>query len=350
MTTTPAAASSPVIDHAEHGGRLHTGMEHRADSHRREDAGRVESEHVALAARIVGDHDTSSGGVLDPSGRLLVEQPTPEARRSLTDDESVHPHRAGTDRGAQTRRAELEPAAETIGEIVVGRSVAGVGRLDQRRELGVQVVIGFGSEPFPCGVEGVGVMSSPTKRMQLDERTRAHVADHLGGSDRTESATLRDVGARGEAMEESGGEEIARSGRVDDGRHRDGGHLDELVARDHHASLRPAGDDGHRAFVAQRGHGVVERLQLVQRQQLVFVAEEQVDAVGDETAEVVTMAIDAERVGQRQRHGAVVLVRNLRGMAERRLGIVAIVEVALHVEHLALGDGLLVEIVDAQHR
>ncbi len=149
-------------------------MEHRADPHRREHPRRVECEHIALAARVVGDDHTARCGVLDPPRRLLVEQPSAEAGRGLADDQSVHPHRAGADCGAQARGAELESTGETGGEVIARRLVTGSGRVDQRRELGSQVVVGFGGEPRPGGVEQVGVThrheAYATRRVVADPR------------------------------------------------------------------------------------------------------------------------------------------------------------------------------------
>ena len=57
------------------------------------------------------------------------------------------------------------------------------------------------------------------------------------------------------------------------------------------------------------------------------------------------MTVDAERVRQRQRHLRPLPWAHRRRVPERLLGIVAVVEVALHVQHLAGGDGVLVEVV-----
>ncbi len=62
------------------------------------------------------------------------------------------------------------------------------------------------------------------------------------------------------------------------------------------------------------------------------------------------MAVDAERVAQGERHEAIVAVSDLRGVAESGLGIVTVVQVALHVQH---GTGChrgLIDVVDAQQR
>ena len=60
------------------------------------------------------------------------------------------------------------------------------------------------------------------------------------------------------------------------------------------------------------------------------------------------MTVDAERVGQRQRHHPPVLVGDLGGAPERLLGLGPVVQVALHVQHAPVGDGGLVDVVDAE--
>ena len=114
VTTTPAAASSPVIDHASTGVGCDAGMDHRADTERGEHTGGVEGEDVALAARVVGDDHAALRGVRDRPGLFAVEQPLAEPGRGLADHEAVHPHRTGADRGTQPGGAELQTAGEAL--------------------------------------------------------------------------------------------------------------------------------------------------------------------------------------------------------------------------------------------
>ena len=62
------------------------------------------------------------------------------------------------------------------------------------------------------------------------------------------------------------------------------------------------------------------------------------------------MALDAERVAERQRHLAPVVVGDVGGHPERLLGIGTVEQVALHVEHLAVGDRRRVDVVGMQQR
>ena len=83
-------------------------------------------------------------------------------------------------------------------------------------------------------------------------------------------------------------------------------------------------------------------------EQLVVVAEEQVDAILHQRPEVVAVTVDAERVRQGQRHHPPMGVGDLGGTPERRFGLVAVEQVALHVQHVRVGDDRLVDVVDAE--
>ena len=60
---------------------------------------------------------------------------------------------------------------------------------------------------------------------------------------------------------------------------------------------------------------------LVQRADLGFVREEDVDLLGHERPPFGPVAVDAERVGERQRDFVPRLVRDARGLAVRLLGL-----------------------------
>ncbi len=125
-------------------------MDHRTDAQRGEHAGRVERERIALAPSVVGDHDTTLGGVRDRPRLFRVEQPLAQAGRGLTDHETVHPHRPRSDGGAQPGGAELETAGEMLGEFV---AVAALGTLDQVGELDGDVGIRLAGQPEVRGSE-----------------------------------------------------------------------------------------------------------------------------------------------------------------------------------------------------
>ena len=63
-------------------------------------------------------------------------------------------------------------------------------------------------------------------------------------------------------------------------------------------------------FQVERAREMVERLVPEIRDSMHVIAEQQVDIVGHQRAEVVAMAVDAERIRQCQRHLAASAVRN----------------------------------------
>ena len=101
--------------------------------------------------------------------------------------------------------------------------------------------------------------------------------DDLGGRQRAEPAAGGHVAAPREAGEESGGEHVARAGRVDEPRDREGGRLPCALAFDHDAALLGAGDDSEHALGAQRVERLVEMRRLVERQQFVGIGEQRID-------------------------------------------------------------------------
>ncbi|CAB4853160.1 unannotated protein [freshwater metagenome] len=62
------------------------------------------------------------------------------------------------------------------------------------------------------------------------------------------------------------------------------------------------------------------------------------------------MAIHTERIAERQRHLTSVSVSDGCSKTERFLGLGAVVEVALHIQHLAGGNGGLIDVGRAQQR
>ena len=74
----------------------------------REDLGGVAGEHVGLVPGVVPDDHRATG-------QALVQQVRGQTGRGLTDDDPVHPVRAGPDRSAQPSGAELQAAAEGVG-------------------------------------------------------------------------------------------------------------------------------------------------------------------------------------------------------------------------------------------
>ncbi len=80
-----------------------------------------------------------------------------------------------------------------------------------------------------------------------------------------------------------------------------------------------------------------ERVLLIQAGDLDLVGEQDVDMPGDQLTERFAMAVDAERVRQRQRHLPPGGMRRLRRLVERRLRRRRIEQVAFQICHLRRG-------------
>jgi len=74
----------------------------------------------------------------------------------------------------------------------------------------------------------------------------------------------------------------------------DGRHLDDIVMGDDDRTPGPERDRGQTAVGAHRRHRLIEGVGLVEGDELVGVAEEQVHLVGDEGAEIVAVPVHAE--------------------------------------------------------
>ena len=182
---------------------------------------------------------------------------------------------------------------------------------------------------------------SSSERRQVGERRLgpgAEVADHLGGRQRAEAARGPEVVAVGEPEQEAGGEEVAGAGGVDDALDRAGVDHVHLVAGDDHRALLAAGERRDLALARHLLQGVVERVDPVERRDLVLVREQDVDVVLEQVEELVAVALDAERVGEGERHAVAGVVRGAGGPAERVLGVGLVPEVALEEQHLRAGE------------
>jgi nitrate/nitrite transport system ATP-binding protein len=162
--------------------------------------------------------------------------------------------------------------------------------------------------------------------------TGSQVGDHLAGGHGRHLPGRGQVGAPSPPGEEAGGVEVARSRGVDHrGRH--DRHVDALTlgGEDHRAPLG-AGQACDGAVAAHAPRRLLEVVDLVQRADLGLVGEEDVDAVLDELEELEAVAVDAERVGERERHGGPRLAGGVHGDADRLLGHRCVPEVPLGVD------------------
>ncbi len=158
--------------------------------------------------------------------------------------------------------------------------------------------------------------------------------DHLAGSEAPGLQCGLEVAFAGDGEEEAGGEEVAGAGDVDHFGHGIGRHGDDLAIVDRHGALLTHGDGGELGILGDGLHGAVE-IGLVQRLQLFDIAEDDVHGLGpDQVEELVAVAVDAERVAERERGRPVVLVGVVGGLHERLLGLGRIPQKPFHV-----GDG-----------
>jgi hypothetical protein len=93
----------------------------------------------------VSDNHSSVGSIIN-----AVEEPSAEARGSLTNHETIHSHRAGSNRCTQSGSAELQTSRKTFGEFV---RLAALRCGDQLSELGADIAVGLGFEPTAGSVK-----------------------------------------------------------------------------------------------------------------------------------------------------------------------------------------------------
>ncbi len=141
------------------------------------------------------------------------------------------------------------------------------------------------------------------------------------------------------------GEEVAGAGGVDHVRHRVGGYGDDLAIVNRHGALCSHGDGGELAILGDALDGGVEVVGLVESLRLLDIGEDVVDGLAPhQIEEFVAEAVDAERVGQRERGGALVLVGEMRRGDEGLLGLGRVPEIAFHVGDRGAADFFLADV------
>ena len=132
-----------------------------------------------------------------------------------------------------------------------------------------------------------------------------------------------------------GGEQVAGAGGIDQPLDRARRHRIGLLAGHDQAALFAAGDHGKPRIVAQRVDRGVEVGGLVEAVQLALVGEDEIDRAGaDEIEEFGAIAVDAERVRQRQRDVALGVMRDLGRLEEGLLGVRRVPQIALEIDDL----------------
>ena len=114
--------------------------------------------------------------------------------------------------------------------------------------------------------------------------------------------------------------------------------------------MAPRVERGDLAAAADLLERVVELGDPIERGDLGLVGEQDVDVVLDEVEELVAVPLDAERVGQRERHTVSRVVRGARRLAERVLRLRLVPQVALEEEHLRACQQLVVELGGSELR
>ena len=141
------------------------------------------------------------------------------------------------------------------------------------------------------------------------------------------------TGVAHKAEQEAGGKEIAGTGGVHQLPDRGGRNGNNAAIGDDDTALFAAGDDaepGVGGELLQRG---VEVGRLIQRMQLGLVGKNQINrALAHQLEKFIAIAVDAERIRQRQRDLAAGAMRNRRGLHKGFLGAVRIPQIAFEID------------------
>ena len=152
---------------------------------------------------------------------------------------------------------------------------------------------------------GRGALASGHQRLQVRLGPRAIVRDHFGGADRAEAQAVLQAAAIDVAVQEPGGEQVARASGIDHLSNRLGWHFGIFAARNGDRARLAARDDQRRHLLLQRLDPVVEVVAPGQRGEFDMVGKQDVDLAScDQRPEIVAMAIDDESVGQGEGHFA----------------------------------------------
>ena len=130
-------------------------------------------------------------------------------------------------------------------------------------------------------------------RLKVSLRARADLRDDLARADRAHRQAIGDAAPLRLPRQETGGEQVARSGGVDDLVDRLGRHFGPHPARDRERAVRTARDDEQRHLRRNLGDRRLEIVGFGERADLDLVREQYVEQpFGDQSAEVGAVAID----------------------------------------------------------
>ncbi len=160
----------------------------------------------------------------------------------------------------------------------------------------------------------------PRKILEARLRPRTEMRDDLSRSDAAERRAIGKAFAARETGKETRRVEIAGTGRIDEILDRAHRHLMRLLAGDDERTTAAKRDGGEPGIIAQGRDGAVEIRRLIERLRLCLIGKHDIDgARAQEIEEFLTVAVDAEAVGERDRDAAAMGVRGGRRLAEGSL-------------------------------
>ena len=164
------------------------------------------------------------------------------------------------------------------------------------------------------------------------------MAEHLGRGEAAEASARRQRQIAGEPEQQAGRVQVPGAGGVDHGCDRRRRDPVRVVAGHQHRAVGAAGERRDLHLAAHHVHGLIELVGAVEAADLDLVGDENVDVAGDQVGELGAPAVDAERVGQGERHAAAVAVGDLGRLQTGALGTRPVPEVALEVDDTGRGD------------
>ena len=158
--------------------------------------------------------------------------------------------------------------------------------------------------------------------------------NHFRRRQRAQPAAIGQALAMGQAIEESGGELVARAGGVDHLAHRRGRHFMHHAFLDDDAALGRAGEGGDAApFLGRRRPRSSKSSASNSALASSSLANRMFDILVQQMQELVAEAADAETVGQRQRDASARALHRGDGLARGVLGAFLVPQIAFDIEN-----------------
>ncbi len=158
------------------------------------------------------------------------------------------------------------------------------------------------------------------------------MTDNLGRANRTKPERVHQVHPLRLTVEEAGSEQIACPGCIDHPLDRLGGNGRALPPTDRQRALFAAGDDQQRHLLGHPLKCVFEHFFIGEREQLIFIGEQNVDQpLGQQLAEIIAVARDAEHIRQGERYFATRRACHADGRPHRRARFLRIPKIPLKI-------------------